>query len=65
FLLLYRARKTAGALRLPALQTFRRVGKCKRTHLLFTENTQKIKTKKAQHPLGFFVVLESGLNRRR
>ncbi len=37
FLLLYRARKTAGALRLPALQylpeMFCRVGKRKRTHL--------------------------------
>ncbi|EPN1725115.1 hypothetical protein ACTV2F_003560, partial [Cronobacter turicensis] len=45
--------------------TFRRVGKRKRTHLPVAKKTQKVKTKKAQHPLGFFVDVKGGLNRRR
>ncbi|WP_146204057.1 hypothetical protein, partial [Cronobacter sakazakii] len=46
-------------------KTCRRVGKRKRTHLPATEKTQKIKTKKAQHTLGFYVVISGELNRRR
>ncbi|MDK1163082.1 hypothetical protein QMS92_05245, partial [Cronobacter sakazakii] len=46
-------------------KTARRVGKRKRTHLPATEKTQKIKTKKAQHTLGFYMVISGKLNRRR
>ncbi|AFK00025.1 hypothetical protein ES15_2451 [Cronobacter sakazakii ES15] len=46
-------------------KTCRRVGKRKRTHLPATEKTQKIKTKKAQHTLGFYVVISGELNRTR
>ncbi|EGT5206313.1 TPA: hypothetical protein JD203_16780 [Cronobacter sakazakii] len=46
-------------------KTCRRVGKRKRTHLPATEKTQKIKTKKAQHTLGFYIVISGELNRRR
>ncbi|CBA29823.1 unknown protein [Cronobacter turicensis z3032] len=41
------------------------MGKRKRTHLPVAKKTQKVKTKKAQHPLGFFVDVKGGLNRKR
>ncbi|AZP34099.1 hypothetical protein DC438_13580 [Cronobacter sakazakii] len=46
-------------------KTAHKGGKRKRTHLPATEKTQKIKTKKAQHTLGFYMVISGELNRRR